>query len=101
MGGWLRIDLSTDDVRSGAESAFQERCWPLLLRNGFPPDAAVFSRNRDAKPLGTDLYISPSMAAIIAPVAAAYKAQPCDRPARTDRMAISMCSGAPPWALLA
>jgi hypothetical protein len=101
MDGWLRIGLSSDDVRKGVESAFQEQCLPILALRGFPLGAAVFSQHRRTRPLGTNLYISPSMAAIIAPVAAAYKAESCDCPARTDDMAISMCSGDPPLSLLA
>jgi hypothetical protein len=96
--GWLKISFSREDERNGMEDTFQELCLPSAATAGFPSDAAIFFRDRPGHEGGTDLFISPNMAAIVGAVAEKYGAVACDPPPR-EGTGISMSNG-DAWQLL-
>ncbi len=95
---WMKVTLSPAQLSSGAVTQLQHLCLITFIQAGAPKDAAIFlRRNRHA--MGTELYFSPAMVALVQSVIAPHHPTPTVRPPRSSST-VFIADGVDPFALL-
>ena len=100
MSGWKKIPLTPEMVRAGVMSQIQDLCVKPFMAAMAPAEAAMFARQsiRDGD-VHDELFFSPAMARLVAPVLAIYGAVDCQPPPR-EKTSLLIGNGDPRTSLL-